>query len=169
MADSLAVLIQALPAELYDEIYNLTFAASATETRTIDEHYDFPACLHVSHSTREQFAESYYGEGAIFFVHEKIAKTWLKCLPPAHARHVREIRYVENGGPRYWTPLNLAELARTGAKLIELLEDVCAISVDVEPGTVKLLLEDPDGVRRWVGWYDFSDTTASSLRSFLSN
>ena len=52
---SLAELITALPAELYDKIYNATFTA-APVVSTFDARYQPPACLQVDRHSRRYTA-----------------------------------------------------------------------------------------------------------------
>ncbi|KXT07964.1 hypothetical protein AC579_8596 [Pseudocercospora musae] len=90
-------LLQTLPQELYDEIFEQTFTAddsirklnTATKKRVLyksssgtifwrDEYFHsnfaaFPSSLHVSRSTRAQFAKSYYGQGAFIVAHDREA------------------------------------------------------------------------------------------------
>lgn len=77
---TLASLVQALPAELYNEIYDLTFTADPGN-RYIDGNYKPPSCLQVSRSTRKTFEQSYYGNNSIFYGGWKYASKWTWCLP----------------------------------------------------------------------------------------
>lgn len=94
---SLASLVQGLPAELYQEIYDLTFTTGAGE-HSIKQNYKPPNCLQVNRSTRESFARSYYGEDSTFLVDgpaDRICAKWINRLPDAHAAMLSEIRVVK--------------------------------------------------------------------------
>lgn len=56
---TLATLLQSLPQELYDEIYELTFTADPTEAVDLESDNPFPERLYVNHHSRELFAKSY--------------------------------------------------------------------------------------------------------------
>lgn len=49
---TLAGLVQSLPAELYNEIYELTFTKTSTVVQ-VDKGYRPPSTLHVNRATRE--------------------------------------------------------------------------------------------------------------------
>lgn len=63
-ADKLPTLVQSLPQELYDTVYDLVFTAG--DLHVIHANYQFPTLLHVSKASRQQFANSYYGGGSTF-------------------------------------------------------------------------------------------------------
>ncbi|KXS98307.1 hypothetical protein AC578_6828 [Pseudocercospora eumusae] len=108
---SLRDLLHTLPQELYDEIFHMTFTADAAirklniafKKRVVyksstkgsicwREPYFysnvaavFPPLLHVSRSTRAQFAKSYYGQGAFVAAHDRDAvRKWAEILPSDH-------------------------------------------------------------------------------------
>lgn len=117
---SLRDLMQTLPQELYDEIFDMTFTAdagvrklnTATKKRVLGKFSSgstgwrdlyfysnvaaaFPAVLHVNRSTRAQFAKSYYGQGAFVAVHDRqVARDWVEILPPDHRSLVRDVSVV---------------------------------------------------------------------------
>ena len=67
---SLPELVQALPQELYDEIYDLTFTAD--DNATVELRRDskpFPSLLHVDRSSRDIFAKSYYANTTFTLAH----------------------------------------------------------------------------------------------------
>ncbi|KAK4494304.1 hypothetical protein PRZ48_014602 [Zasmidium cellare] len=69
--------LEALPQELYDEIYDLTFTPDGG-TRNISDTYRPPAQLQVSRATRLQFSKAYFGDGAVFRVQtEEVLGKWL--------------------------------------------------------------------------------------------
>jgi hypothetical protein len=82
-----------LPQELFEYIYDLTFT-SDERIQSIYEGYRPPSILQVDRSTRETFAETFYGrEDAIFFCwdHEKCLK-WLLSLPREHVAMLHHVR-----------------------------------------------------------------------------
>lgn len=89
--NSLPALVQALPAELYDEIPNLTFTVS-TDSRTIDIAYQPPKLLQVNRASRELFAKSYYGQRSTFYIHKDLLKAFVTSLPTVHLTQITEIR-----------------------------------------------------------------------------
>ncbi len=89
--NSLADHVQALPSELYNEVYQLTFTAKR-EIRQIDKSWKPPRLLQVNHHSRELFASSYYGEKSIIEIHKYLAHRWIKTLTQTHASHLREVR-----------------------------------------------------------------------------
>lgn len=91
--DNLPALVQALPSELYNEIFELTFTVNKREINTI--HHP-PALLHVTRATRQSFAKSYYGQGSIFYVPKELLNKFICSLPNAHSSIITEIRVREN-------------------------------------------------------------------------
>ena len=87
---SLAELVQNLPPELYNEVYKLTFTATAVVVQ-IDRAYKPPSCLQVSRVTRDRFARPYYGP-SIFYIHKTLLAQWTKSLPRRHHSMPHEIR-----------------------------------------------------------------------------
>lgn len=81
--DNFNALLHALPQELYDRIFALTFTTHET-SHAIDETYIPPSSLHVSQLTRQQFAKSYYGDGSIFYISRLAVQNFLSCLPLEH-------------------------------------------------------------------------------------
>ena len=90
MVESLEQLVKALPQELYDDIYQLTFTVSAG-IRHIESTYKPPSCLQVDESTRNAFAEDFYNSG-IFCVEFKVVRRWASSLEVAHIRKIHEVR-----------------------------------------------------------------------------
>lgn len=70
--------IQALPAEIYNEIYDLTSTPSSVTH--ITREYKPPASLQVSRATRRKFSELYYDKDRTFYVNHALAWTWLKSI-----------------------------------------------------------------------------------------
>lgn len=99
---TLAGLVQALPLELYNEVYEFTFYSVPGE-HYIDRDYKPPSCLQVDRLTRNRFAQTYYGKGSIFCVSRKDCSKWLASLPKEHWRiwsRSAGLRFVECPG---WT------------------------------------------------------------------
>lgn len=92
--DRLPELVQTLPQELYDNIYDLTFTPTS-RWRYIRHDYKPPKLLSVDRASRALFATRYYGERAVFcivpFSHGHGAK-WLASLPQAHLYFTRRIQ-----------------------------------------------------------------------------
>jgi hypothetical protein len=93
-ADTLSTFLQTLPQELYDRIYELTFTADKAVHVV---HEKMPRGMHghrfaVDRTSRELFAQSYYGGGSAFigFNYAYIGQ-WLDRLPSAHRKFVRNI------------------------------------------------------------------------------
>ena len=102
---TLEELVQALPAELYTEIYDLTF--DGTGEHRIKRKYKPPSCLQVSRATRKTFAQTYYGGASIFLIHHKAVNCcvkWIVRLPQSHAHLITEIRVVEEPARRLLVP-----------------------------------------------------------------
>lgn len=76
-------LLQRVPQELYDNIFELVFTADHEVVRNITRDYKPPVQLQVSRATRELFAESYYGHGSSFSLNENV-KQWAERLPLEH-------------------------------------------------------------------------------------
>lgn len=97
--DSLPALVQALPAELYNEIFELTFTSQfdRTNSRTIDNNYQPPNFLQINRATRAKFAKTYYGQGSIFYVPKPLLRKFFFSIHPGYARQIAEIRVVETG------------------------------------------------------------------------
>ena len=84
---TLGNLVQSLPREIFDDIYDLTFTASP-DNHIINEAYEPPNCLQVSQDTREAFAKSYYEEGSTFLVK---SHKWARSLEKRHAKMLTSI------------------------------------------------------------------------------
>jgi hypothetical protein len=98
---TLCELVQALPRELYDEIYNLTFTANGGEIH-VDKNYKPPAQLHVNRASRELFAKQYYGNTTFHFADPgtKVAGKWLGALQWRTTRVLLGIRSIQIQGQR---------------------------------------------------------------------
>lgn len=77
-----AALVQSLPQELYDEIYDLTFTAD-DEPRVINKDYKPPHLLYVDRASRTKYVKSYYGNGT-FMLPPAFGQTWARSVPATH-------------------------------------------------------------------------------------
>lgn len=82
-SDDLAELLQTLPQELFDKIYDNVFTADGGE-RLVDWDYKPPVQLQVDRGSRDKFAESYNGGETAFILPHGIDCGWLQSLPTAH-------------------------------------------------------------------------------------
>lgn len=88
----LGQLLQGLPQELYDSIYDYVFTTDAEEV-SITSDYRPPAQLQVTRASRNLFARTYYREPT-FICHKSddpLLLKWLRALPAEHASHLRRI------------------------------------------------------------------------------
>ncbi len=78
--------VKNLPAELRNQIYDLTFNDDATNHHIITASYRPPAVLQVNRATRHKFAASYYNK-TFYVTHsghgDPLCVTWLRSLPLA--------------------------------------------------------------------------------------
>ncbi|KAK4617717.1 hypothetical protein CLAFUW4_12122 [Fulvia fulva] len=97
--------LESLPQELYDIIYDLTFAAKpgVRQLGTIANRLHFatpptdpcPTLLGIDRRSRAKFAKSYDGDGAVFVVYgNRTLEQWLGSLPDAHRDMIADIRYI---------------------------------------------------------------------------
>lgn len=97
--------LEKLPQELYDEIYELTFALPTGVTMYVEPprrpdgapQFDPPfpyTLLQVSAGIRKKLATSYYGKNVFVFRSTALAKTWITAMPAKnHLQYLREIRF----------------------------------------------------------------------------
>ncbi|KAI5362784.1 hypothetical protein Slin14017_G064650 [Septoria linicola] len=83
MPRSLRTLLESLPQELYDNIYDCVFTAEPATVTICYEDYRFPHLLHVDRAPRSKFAESYYKVTEIEYG-EPSEVDWLETLPQQH-------------------------------------------------------------------------------------
>lgn len=79
--DRLATLVQSLPRELFDEIFDLTFTLPKDLVTLIDKHHKEPSILQVDSATRKQVTAQYYATRFECTDHNLLAQ-WLGLLPP---------------------------------------------------------------------------------------
>lgn len=93
----LAQLVQSLPQELYDSIYDFTFTTTFKPHDQIHvskaKGYRVPSILQVDCASRSQAAASYYGTRAFYFNRRDELIAWVRSLPVEHQHLIREIRY----------------------------------------------------------------------------
>jgi hypothetical protein len=84
--------LESLPPELYDYIFDLSFAPSI-DVCIIDQKYRPPNTLSVDRATRTIMAVRFYGDNSIFHCgnHEDCSK-WLISLPPEHRQLLQQAR-----------------------------------------------------------------------------
>ena len=83
--------VQALPAELYNEIYDLTFT-NTSKVQRIDQNTKPPSALQINRALREKFAQSYYGNNTIFYISITHVSKWLFSLQPTHVHKLTTLR-----------------------------------------------------------------------------
>lgn len=96
--------LEDLPPELYDRIFDLTFAAKSGP-HLISQHYKPPVQLQVSRATRQRFAEAYYQEGTVFIMPVSgprigeldgathVCINWLQSLARYHPLRTQHLEY----------------------------------------------------------------------------
>lgn len=82
-SNNLVALLQTLPQELWNKIYDDVFIAD-DGPRHITHAYKPPTELQVSKSTRDLFARTYYGNEAHFEIDEGLLVGWATALPQDH-------------------------------------------------------------------------------------
>lgn len=90
-------LMQKLPIELVDEIFNLVFHVQ-NGTRTINEYYRFPVQLEVDSLSRFSYAHGYYGKGSTFALDRRTQIPWAHIIPLQHFDQIRRIEYPLTSG-----------------------------------------------------------------------
>ncbi|USW57305.1 hypothetical protein Slin15195_G106240 [Septoria linicola] len=73
-------LLDTLPAELYQRIYDMTFTAESTTVYPAHKDHRFPAMLQVDSISRKQFAQSYYTNTTFEFIEALDLAYWLDSL-----------------------------------------------------------------------------------------
>lgn len=99
--DELNKRINALPQELIDMISDEVFTADSDQVYEIATDYKPPSTLQVSRSTRQKFAQSYYGNGSSFlFQQPATAQTWALSIPAAHRNLICQLKSVVGQDPQ---------------------------------------------------------------------
>lgn len=151
--DGFRALLHALPSELYDKIFDLTFT-KCENSHAIDKTYKPPNSLLVSRSTRDQFAKSYCGDRSIFYISQFTLSDFIDSLTIEHRMLFSEIRLID------------AELDLHSAKLVagcssDLLEGLLRWgtllknieSAALHEDVVKIPIIYPDETRKWVRYW----------------
>ncbi|CAK1358073.1 uncharacterized protein RHO25_007843 [Cercospora beticola] len=76
---SLRELMQSLPQELYDEIYNLTFTANQ-KVLYVTRTYHPPHLTRIDHNSRTKFVASYYRNTTFLFTRRRTFRSWKRAL-----------------------------------------------------------------------------------------
>jgi len=95
--EDLAPLLQSLPQEIYDEIYELTFSATCTTPNTIEidtKHYSPPSILQVDTASRRLAALTYYSSHTFVAYDQKVLDAWLCSIARKHMDDLREVHLV---------------------------------------------------------------------------
>ena len=88
---SLAKLVQTLPQEIYDHVFDLTFADFDEKRRIeIDMDYKPPSILHINKATRERLSRSYYR--STFYIETCMLHRWTGHLAPSDIRALQAVR-----------------------------------------------------------------------------
>lgn len=92
---TLAALVQALPQELYDEVYRLTFTVISAEDIEINEDYEGPpSILQVNKASRALTVASYYSTNSFFAMRRLYLDSWLLSLDVQSLSVLREVRWL---------------------------------------------------------------------------
>ena len=83
-------LLQTIPQELYDEIYELTFAAPGGLKFLIDCKYTTPNVMQVDRATRASFAIDYYANNA-FALRTRSAQWFAEAFDIGHRQLLRNV------------------------------------------------------------------------------
>jgi hypothetical protein len=93
---SLASLMQTLPVELFDNIYNLTVAAitpvPSHHILEISPTSQPPKILQISKDFRIDLAQAYYSTNIFLFTSKALCVQWLAHIPAEHAVMIRRLR-----------------------------------------------------------------------------
>ncbi|GIZ41701.1 hypothetical protein CKM354_000499700 [Cercospora kikuchii] len=80
---ALRELLQTLPQELYNNIYDEVFTAVPSDIVVRKYSYNWPHLLHVDRASREAYAKSYFGL-TTFFCHGDFELRWVRTLCDEH-------------------------------------------------------------------------------------
>lgn len=171
MADNnLSALVQALPAELYDEIFHLTFTESGSP-RTIDKGYKPPFLLQVNQKSRAQYARTYFGNASIFYISKTLLEKWTRSLPKDHINLLSDIRvwdvraqYLGGIIPSRANTLHLVEDLQSisGAKV---MEDLKHVFKSIRGEVLKIKVGSGNPLVRYKSFSEVDSTCYFRLRS----
>ena len=91
--DQLATLVQGLPPELYNTIYEFTFSPS-TDTINVTRSCRPPSELQVDRTSREFFARQYYGNSKFITTDMDITVHWLRVLRLQHLQYLQDVKLL---------------------------------------------------------------------------
>lgn len=163
---TLADRVQALPPELFNKIYDLTFTTSPTipspdsynrqylifcrgygslQDRLIETPYQPPSNLQVNRATRANLAPAYYC-GSLFYITKDDLWDWLASLPTSHVHMIRKIRvlnfYVRTDYDEDWN----RTLRRKWDKRVYELERSNWTGIQLREGVVEFeIVQDREG------------------------
>lgn len=109
--DKLPALMQSVPQELFDKIYEDVFTADEGE-RIIDKRYNPPVQLQVDSSSREHFAKSYYGGSSTFMFPDGFENGWLEPIPQRHFDMLTYVRFMQPATERPYSMHEYSARAR---------------------------------------------------------
>ena len=159
--DDLAARVQALPAEIYSHIYNLTFTYTSGDVHIIRDNFRPDSRLHIDRNSRNRFAERYYG-GSKFHIHSADMKRWIASVDHTHFEMVRNIRMVDVKPMKTTLPVRVNLLWSEGgdSDLGPLWDFFCKqdtrLCILFMKGRLKVPVElQNDGQIRWVSFAHF--------------
>lgn len=91
--DQLVSLLQGLPAELFNEIFEYTFTPTTSQV-AITTAYRPPLELQISTLSREKFARRYYGSTKFIAGDMTVLVHWLRHLRVKHIERLADVRYL---------------------------------------------------------------------------
>lgn len=120
--DRLSSLLHALPTELYDEIYKLTFTPR-TDKIDLTKSYRPPNELQVDRAHRAEFARKYYSTTRFVTDDEDVLCTWLASLRPEEGKLLTDVRLLCELDASRSPPDRYENLQLTAARLADVLAD----------------------------------------------
>lgn len=109
-------LMQILPQELFDKIYDLTFMFNVREEVMINSEYKPPSVLAVNKVTRAQAARQFYTNVTFITGYRRPLARWLFSIPKGHRPYLDRIDY---GVPFY----DMDEVALEAKSIADFLVD----------------------------------------------
>ena len=80
--DELRALLELLPQEIYDHIYQHVFTAAPAGVLVTHTGYRFPKLLHVDRASRTAYAKSYYNVTTFIITSGSwVCRAWFRALP----------------------------------------------------------------------------------------
>lgn len=132
--DQLISLLQALPAELFHNIYELTFTPR-TDKVDITKSYRPPIELQIDRASRQLFARKYYGSNKFFTGNAIALVHWLRHLRVERIERLADVRFCIH--PNFYSDNFRSADSRSGAAIMAmrtarwyLYELVCSANED---------------------------------------